>query len=156
MDLLESCLELLDSRLITSDFVATINSAPSSLNVKDCFELNFLSNTLSHLYESRHDKTSFAASLSKSKIMASMLHIRAENIDASAATNKELFLAQSIVPSDTFLISGIGAELRTNRGPMIDLSSMTVNCILGQNDPWVKANQMAYLKSERPSFHRKN
>lgn len=30
---------------------------------------------------------------------------------------------------------------------------MTVNCILGQNDPWVKMQQIAYLLSNRPSFH---
>jgi hypothetical protein len=41
------------------------------------------------------------------------------------------------VPSDTF----------------VDLSSMMVNCILGQNDPWVKACQVGYITSNRPSFH---
>jgi 4-aminobutyrate aminotransferase-like enzyme len=64
------------------------------------------------------------------------------------------FLTDSLVTkSKILLISGEGALLKTNVGEVIDLASQTVNCVLGQNDPWVKANQIAYLMSERPSYH---
>ncbi|RJQ38052.1 aminotransferase class III-fold pyridoxal phosphate-dependent enzyme [Candidatus Microgenomates bacterium] len=66
--------------------------------------------------------------------------------------NRKDFLSQSIIPSDILVYSGSGASLKTNKGVLIDFASMTVNCILGQNDPWVNANIIAYLNSERPSF----
>lgn len=62
------------------------------------------------------------------------------------------YLSESIVPSDIVVLSGRGATLQTTRGELIDLASMTFNCILGQNDPWVNANMVAYLLSGRPSF----
>lgn len=62
------------------------------------------------------------------------------------------FLSECIIPSETFVFSGKGATLQTDHGELIDLASMTVNCILGQNDPWVNANMIAYLLSNRPSF----
>lgn len=74
------------------------------------------------------------------------------NVNLSLNDEKNNFLSHSIIPSDVFVYSGLGATLQTNKGTLIDLSSMTVNCILGQNDPWVNANLMAYLQSGRPSF----
>ena len=65
---------------------------------------------------------------------------------------KKTFLSECIIPSNMFVYSGKGATLQTNKGELIDLASMTVNCILGQNDPWVNANMIAYLLSGRPSF----
>jgi 4-aminobutyrate aminotransferase len=73
--------------------------------------------------------------------------------DFRSDLNKKNLLVDSIVPSDLMAISGRGATIQTNAGPLIDFQSMTVNCILGQNDPWVKLQQIAYLASERPSFH---
>jgi 4-aminobutyrate aminotransferase-like enzyme len=75
-----------------------------------------------------------------------------KNVDLSFNDNKEENLSESIIPSDTFVFSGQGATLQTTKGELIDLASMTVNCILGQNDPWVNANMIAYLLSGRPSF----
>lgn len=74
------------------------------------------------------------------------------NTDISVGDGKENFLARSIVPGEIFVLSGSGATLETNAGRMIDMASMTVNTVLGQNDPWVKANMIAYMKSDRPSF----
>ncbi|MCO4892189.1 aminotransferase class III-fold pyridoxal phosphate-dependent enzyme [Cupriavidus sp. WGtm5] len=73
--------------------------------------------------------------------------------DLRSDLNKNGMLVDSIVPSDLMAISGRGAMILTNAGPLIDFQSMTVNCILGQNDPWVKLQQIAYLASDRPSFH---
>jgi 4-aminobutyrate aminotransferase-like enzyme len=60
----------------------------------------------------------------------------------------------SNLPSEAPLISsGYGATLRTADGKeIIDFSSMTMNCCLGQNDPWVKLCLLAYLTSDMPSF----
>lgn len=66
---------------------------------------------------------------------------------------KKTFLTSNIVPSDVFIESGFGARLKTDHGEIIDFCSMTVNCILGQNDPWVKSQLISYLLSEAPSFH---
>lgn len=65
---------------------------------------------------------------------------------------REKYLSSSIIPSNIFVYSGNGASLETNKGALIDFAAMTVNCILGQNDPWINANLMAYLASDRPSF----
>ena len=73
--------------------------------------------------------------------------------DLSSGMDAKRYLVDSIVPSDIMAIGGEGAIIHTNRGDLIDFQSMTVNCILGQNDPWVKMQQIAYLLSERPSFH---
>ena len=73
--------------------------------------------------------------------------------DLTVGASKAQLLVDSITPSDTLAISGLGAQIITNRGILIDFQSMTVNCILGQNDPWVKMQQIAYLLSDRPSFH---
>lgn len=75
-----------------------------------------------------------------------------DNIDINAYLLREEYLSSSIIPSDILVYSGKGATLQTNRGLLYDFASMTVNCILGQNDPWVNANLIAYLLSERPSF----
>ncbi|HRN69858.1 MAG TPA: aminotransferase class III-fold pyridoxal phosphate-dependent enzyme [Candidatus Woesebacteria bacterium] len=74
------------------------------------------------------------------------------NVDLSFHRAKATYLSESIIPSEIFAYSGQGATLQTTKGELIDLSSMTVNCILGQNDPWVNANIVAYLLSGRPSF----
>lgn len=66
---------------------------------------------------------------------------------------KNRFLFRNIVPSDVFIHTGQGAVLQTNIGEVIDLASMTVNCVLGQNDPWVKVSMIAELLSDRPSYH---
>lgn len=73
--------------------------------------------------------------------------------DISISTEKKSFLMSTIIPSDFFIFSGSGETLNTNKGIVLDLSSMTVNCILGQNDPWVSHNMSAYILSGRPSFH---
>lgn len=72
--------------------------------------------------------------------------------DFSWNTKKGEYLSECIIPSDIMVISGRGASVKTNKGELTDLASMTVNCILGQNDPWVNANLIAYLLSGRPSF----
>lgn len=76
-----------------------------------------------------------------------------EKTDLSVGADKKHLLVDSIIPSDTLAIGGIGAQIFTDRGTLIDFQSMTVNCILGQNDQWVKMQQIAYLLSDRPSFH---
>lgn len=75
-----------------------------------------------------------------------------ENQSLVLHNKRNNFLGSSIIPSDMFAYSGYGASVTTNRGTLLDIGSMTVNCILGQNDPWVNANLMAYLASGRPSF----
>jgi len=75
-----------------------------------------------------------------------------KKFDNDAIKSKNTYLSESIIPSATLVFSGYGATLQTSKGELIDLSSMTVNCILGQNDPWVNANLIAYLLSGRPSF----
>lgn len=77
----------------------------------------------------------------------------ADKSDLLAGYGGKNYLVDSIVPSDVMAISGDGARIQTNIGGLIDFQSMTVNCILGQNDPWVKMQQIAYLLSDRPSFH---
>lgn len=74
------------------------------------------------------------------------------NTDFSKSESRR-YLCDNLVPSDIFVIAGNGAVLETNRGKLFDLSSMSLNCILGQNDPWVNANIEAYIASGRPSFH---
>ncbi len=68
-------------------------------------------------------------------------------------SQKQSLLTPNIIPSDTIIYSGQGASLETSKGSLIDMCSMTVNCILGQNDPWIKANLISYLLSDAPSFH---
>ncbi len=74
------------------------------------------------------------------------------NLDFSLIKNGSNFLSECIIPTNIVALSGNGATLHTNKGRLIDLASMTVNCILGQNDPWVNVNLIAYLFSNRPSF----
>lgn len=76
-----------------------------------------------------------------------------ERVPARPNTEPSRFLVDTILPSDRLALSGEGAVIQTSHGELIDFQSMTVNCILGQNDPWVKLQQMAYLASDRPSFH---
>ncbi len=75
------------------------------------------------------------------------------NTDLSVSRGKGRFLSDGVIPTNRFAVSGRGAVVMTNLGPLIDFSSMTLNCVLGQNDPWVKINQIGYLLSDRPSFH---
>lgn len=64
------------------------------------------------------------------------------------------YLEPSINQMELDIESGQGALLKTFDGKrVIDFSSMTVNCILGQNDSWVKTKQLSYLLSSSPSFH---
>lgn len=72
--------------------------------------------------------------------------------DYSFIGSPQHFFYHGTAPKPTFIIGGAGAEIKTNKGIVIDFSSMVLNCVLGQNDPWVKAHQIAYLLSERPSF----
>ncbi|PKL36387.1 hypothetical protein CVV38_00555 [Candidatus Peregrinibacteria bacterium HGW-Peregrinibacteria-1] len=62
------------------------------------------------------------------------------------------YLTPNIRPTETYIYQSTRATLHSNKGSILDISSMTVNTILGQNDPWVKANLIAYLQSDRPSF----
>lgn len=62
-------------------------------------------------------------------------------------------LSPNVVPGiDRLPVSARGMIIETDKGPLIDLSSQTVNTILGQNDPWVIAHQIAFQKSTFPSF----
>jgi 4-aminobutyrate aminotransferase-like enzyme len=62
-------------------------------------------------------------------------------------------LSPNTIPSiDRVVFSADESILQTDKGPLIDLSSQTVNTILGQNDIWVTANQIAFQKSGFPSF----
>lgn len=69
--------------------------------------------------------------------------------DMSVGANKQHLLVDSIIPSDRFAISGMGAQVLTDHGTLIDFQSMTVNCILGQNDPWIKIQQIGINRSQR-------
>lgn len=63
------------------------------------------------------------------------------------------FLTPNIANEGPYILSGEGARLLTSEGQQIlDFSAMTVNCVLGQNDPWVKTCLLAYLDSDLPSF----
>jgi 4-aminobutyrate aminotransferase-like enzyme len=57
-----------------------------------------------------------------------------------------------IPPSDIEFYSGRGVVLETNRGKFYDFGSMSLNCILGQNDPWINANLVSYILSGSPSY----
>lgn len=74
-----------------------------------------------------------------------------DNFDLTIST-KPHFLYHGTIPKPTLILSGKGATLETDKGPIIDFSAQVVNCVLGQNDPWVKAHQIAYLSSDRPSY----
>lgn len=63
----------------------------------------------------------------------------------------ELFTTGAI-PKDDVALKAQGATVHTNKGVIIDLSSMTLNCILGFNDPWVKLKQISYLLSQQPQY----
>lgn len=75
-----------------------------------------------------------------------------QNVGHFLNETRKTYLSESIIPSEIFVLSGQGATLQTAQGELIDLASMSVNCILGQNDPWVNANMVAYIMSGRPSF----
>ncbi len=75
-----------------------------------------------------------------------------EHVDYTGVAQAKSLLTKSIMPSDIFAFGGQGAEIQTSIGKVLDMSSMTVNAVLGQNDPWVTANMIAFLKSGRPSF----
>lgn len=63
------------------------------------------------------------------------------------------FLTANIANEGPYIVAGEGLKLETNEGKKIlDFASMTLNCSLGQNDPWVKICMMAYLESDIPSF----
>lgn len=77
---------------------------------------------------------------------------KVENTDLKLSSNPQNYLYHGTIPKKTFILEGKGAVLKTNKGDVIDLSAMVLNCVLGQNDPWIKANQIAYLLSDRPSY----
>lgn len=63
------------------------------------------------------------------------------------------YLCQKLVPStDLVFLSGRGVVLETNNGTFYDFGSMSLNCLLGQNDPWVNANLVSYIMSGSPSY----
>lgn len=56
-------------------------------------------------------------------------------------------------PRPLTAMTGRGATLRLDDGTeIVDLCSMTENCVLGLNDPWVKLRQVSHLVSERPHY----
>jgi 4-aminobutyrate aminotransferase-like enzyme len=61
-------------------------------------------------------------------------------------------LGRSLGHSQIIVTGGYGAEIQTSQGSVFDLCSMTQNCCLGQNDPWVTAHLLSYISSGRPSF----
>ena len=86
------------------------------------------------------------------KLIESMRLIK-NNLPNTSPKYEDL-LMKSIRPKGALIVSGTGARLFTDDNKdIIDFSSMTVNCILGQNDFWVKLNQAAYILSDKPSFH---
>lgn len=67
---------------------------------------------------------------------------------------KELLTPTITSQSAPTISSARGATIQTTKGKnIIDMSSMTVNCILGQNDFWVSLNQVSYILSNQPSYH---
>lgn len=62
-------------------------------------------------------------------------------------------LTTGAIPRDTFALSIEGARINTDKSyDIIDLSSMTLNCILGANDMWVKFRKAAFLLSDQPQY----
>lgn len=65
------------------------------------------------------------------------------------------YLDRQITPI-FFAYSAHGVTLQTNstsyNGEVLDFCGQTVTCLLGQNDPWVTANMMAFISSGHPSF----
>jgi 4-aminobutyrate aminotransferase-like enzyme len=65
----------------------------------------------------------------------------------------EKFLCRNLIPpSEIEFFSGKGIVLETNKGKFYDFGSMSLNCILGQNDPWINANLVSYILSGSPSY----
>ena len=63
------------------------------------------------------------------------------------------YLHKNIKPTDIVVTSAKGSTLTLDGGlSLIDFSSQTVNCILGQNDTWVSYNLAAHILSDQPSF----
>lgn len=74
--------------------------------------------------------------------------------DADNALQERLpsLVTTGCVPREIFMISAEGATLQTTVGPMIDLCSQTQNCILGQNDWWIKFQQVRFILSSAPQY----
>lgn len=65
----------------------------------------------------------------------------------------EKYLCRNLLPpSEIEFFSGRGIVLETNKGKFYDFGSMSLNCILGQNDPWISANLVSYILSGSPSY----
>jgi 4-aminobutyrate aminotransferase-like enzyme len=65
----------------------------------------------------------------------------------------EKYLCRNLIPpSDIEFLSGKGIILDTNKGKFYDFGAMSLNCILGQNDPWINANLVSYILSGSPSY----
>lgn len=63
------------------------------------------------------------------------------------------YLCQKLVPSsDLVILSGRGGVLESTSGKFYDFGAMSLNCLLGQNDPWVNANLVSYILSGSPSY----
>lgn len=75
--------------------------------------------------------------------------------DSKLFFSAEKFLDPLITPS-IFAYSASGIRLQTNskkyNGEVLDFCGQTVNCILGENDPWVTANIIAFMESGHPNF----
>lgn len=67
--------------------------------------------------------------------------------------NPKKILVDCIKPTLGSIFKSRGAQFSNENGTVVDMCSMTVNCVLGHNDPWVKRAQIRYLQSEKPSFH---
>ncbi len=90
-------------------------------------------------------------SLKDINFAALQVSYRIANTDQTVAKNPH-FLGHGTIPKPTFILAGDGADIVTDKGKVIDFSAMVVNCVLGQNDPWVNAHLITYLQSGRPSY----
>lgn len=73
---------------------------------------------------------------------------------AKLLERKDKILTSGAIPRDTFAVTVTNAAtiITETKASIIDLSGMTLNCILGLNDPWVKLRQMSYLASDQVHF----
>ncbi len=72
--------------------------------------------------------------------------------DVHRETGEQYLCRNLIPPSDIEFLSGKGIVLETNKGKFYDFGAMSLNCILGQNDPWINANLVSYILSGSPSY----
>jgi 4-aminobutyrate aminotransferase-like enzyme len=78
---------------------------------------------------------------------------KTSNLTPDQQSELKNLLYKNIQPGDFIIESAQGVRLVTETGAeIIDLSSQTVNCILGQNDEWVSYNLAAQILSIQPNF----